>query len=148
MVDYMAERLQNNIRQIEGVLKRLNALYSLSGVSITKESIDQTISIIDPGNIPTDALVEKILSTVSSHFSISIENLKSKKRNDSIANARHVAMYLIKNLTELTLKAIGEIFNRDYSTVISSISKVELNIKTKHNASSEIKKLIKEIKSQ
>ncbi len=148
MVDYMAERLQNNIRQIEGVLKRLNALYSLSGVSITKESIDQTISIIDPGNIPTDALVEKILSTVSSYYSISIDNLKSKKRNDAISNARQTAMYLIKNLTELTLKSIGEIFNRDYSTVISSISKVELNIKTKNNASSEIKKLIKEIKSQ
>jgi chromosomal replication initiator protein len=148
MVDYMAERLQNNIRQIEGALKRLNALYSLSGVSITKESIDQTISIIDPGNIPTDALVEKILSTVSSFYSISVDNLKSNKRNDAIANARHVAMYLIKNLTELTLKSIGEIFNRNYSTVISSISKVELNIKTKNNASIEIKKLIKEIKSQ
>jgi chromosomal replication initiator protein len=74
--------------------------------------------------------------------------MKSKKRNDEITNARQVAMYLIKNLTELTLKSIGEIFNRDYSTVISSISKVELNIKTKNNISSEIKKLIKEIKSQ
>lgn len=147
MVDYMAERLQNNIRQIEGVLKRLNALYSLSGVSITKESIDQTISIIDPGNIPTDALVEKILGAVSNYYSVSIENLKSKKRNDTIANSRHVAMYLIRKLTELPLKSIGEIFNRDYSTVISSISKVELNIKTKNNMSSEIKKLVKEIKS-
>lgn len=148
MVDYMAERLQNNIRQIEGVLKRLNALYSLSGVSITKESIDQTISIIDPGNIPTDALVEKILSAVSSHYSIPIDAIKSKKRNESISNARQTAMYLIKNLTELTLKSIGEIFGRDYSTVISSIAKVELNIKTKNNTSTEIKKLIKEIKSQ
>ena len=147
MVDYMAERLQNNIRQIEGVLKRLNALYSLSGVSITKEAIDQTISIIDPGNIPTDALVEKIISVVSNHYSVSVENLKSKKRNDSIANARHVAIYLIRKLTELPLKSIGEIFNRDYSTAISSISKVELNIKTKNNTSSEIKKLLKEIKS-
>lgn len=147
MVDYMAERLQNNIRQIEGVLKRLNALYSLSGVSITKEAIDQTISIIDPGNIPTDALVEKILSVVSNHYSVSVENLKSKKRNDAIANARHVAIYLIRKLTELPLKSIGEIFNRDYSTAISSISKVELNIKTKNNTSSEIKKLLKEIKS-
>ena len=148
MVDYMAERLQNNIRQIEGVLKRLNALYSLSGVSITKESIDQTISIIDPGNIPTDALVEKILSAVSSHYSIPIDAIKSKKRNENISNARQTAMYLIKNLTELTLKSIGEIFNRDYSTVISSISKVDINIKTKNNTSTEIKKLIKEIKSQ
>ncbi len=147
MVDYMAERLQNNIRQIEGVLKRLNALYSLSGVSITKESIDQTISIIDPGNIPTDALVEKILTTVSNYYSISVDNLKSKKRNETIANARHIAIYLIRKLTELPLKSIGEIFNRDYSTAISSISKVELNIKTKNNTSMEIKKLIKEIKS-
>ena len=147
MVDYMAERLQNNIRQIEGVLKRLNALYSLSGVAITKEAIDQTISIIDPGNIPTDALVEKIVNAVSNFYNVSVENMKSKKRNDSIANARHVAIYLIRKYTDLPLKSIGEIFGRDYSTVISSISKVDLNIKTKNNTSSEIKKLIKEIKS-
>ena len=146
MVDYMAERLQNNIRQIEGVIKRLYALYSLSGSPVSKESIDQVISIIDPGNIPTDALVEKILSVVASNYGVTPESLKSKKKTDTIANARHVAVYIVRKLTNLPLKSIGAIFNRDHATIMASITKVETNIKTVNNAASDIKKLIKEIK--
>ena len=148
LVEYMAERLQNNIRQIEGVLKRIYAIYSLTSAEVTKEKIDEVISIIDPGNIPTDALIEKILSAVSKSYGVPEEQMKSKKRTDTIANARHVAIYLIKQMTELTLKEIGAIFGRDYSTVISSIDKVEKNIKTINNYENDISRLIKEIKGQ
>ena len=146
MVEYMAERLQQNIRQIEGVLKRLYALYSLSSTPVTKESIDQAISVIDPGNIPTDALIEKILSTVSKYYSIPVEDIKSKKRTDSVANARHTAIYIIRKLTNLSLKEIGNVFGRDHATVMASLNKIELNIKTMNKTANEIKKLIKEIK--
>ena len=147
LIEYMAERLQNNIRQIEGVLKRIYAIYSLTSAEVTKEKIDEVISIIDPGNIPTDALIDKILTTVSKAYNVPVENMKSKKKTDSIAKARHVAIYIIKNMTELTLKEIGNIFGRDHSTVISSIEKVESNIKTVNNYESEIKRLMKEIKA-
>ena len=146
LVEYMAERLQNNIRQIEGVLKRIYAVYSLTSAEVTKEKIDEVISIIDPGNIPTDALIEKILSTVSRAYGVPEDQMKSKKRTDTVANARHVAIYIIKQLTELTLKEIGAIFGRDYSTVISSIDKVEKSIKTVNNYEAEVNRLLKEIK--
>ena len=146
LVEYMAERLQNNIRQIEGVLKRIYAVYSLTSAEVTKEKIDEVISIIDPGNIPTDALIEKILSSVSKAYGVPTDQMKSKKRTDTVANARHVAIYLIKQMTELTLKEIGAIFGRDYSTVISSVDKVEKNIKTVNNYEAEVNRLIKEIK--
>ncbi len=146
LVEYMAERLQNNIRQIEGVLKRIYALYSLTSSEVTREKIDDVISIIDPGNIPTDTLIERILSAVSRSYGVSTEDMKSKKRTDTIASARHVAIYIIKKLTELTLKEIGAIFDRDYSTVISSVDKVDKNIRTVNNYEAEINRLIKEIK--
>ena len=146
LVDYMAERLQINIRQIEGVLKRLYALYSLSATPVTKESIDQAISYIDPGNIPTAAYVEKILGTVSKHYGITVDDIKSKKKTENIANARHVSNYIIRSLTNLSLKEIGAIFGRDHSTALASISKIETLIKTKKNIGSEITKIIKEIK--
>ena len=146
LVEYMAERLQNNIRQIEGVLKRIYAVYSLTSAEVTKEKIDEVISIIDPGNIPTDALIEKILSSVSKAYGVPTDQMKSKKRTDTVANARHVAIYLVKQLTDLTLKEIGAIFGRDYSTVISSVDKVDKNIKTVNNYEAEINRLIKEIK--
>ena len=146
LIDYIAERLNNNIRQIEGILKKLYAIHSFSGTEITKEAIDNVISIVDPGNIPNDAVVEKVLLHVSKKYGVSIEDLKSKKKTDRIASTRHIAIYIIRKLTDMSLKEIGKIFGRDYSTVISSINKVELNIKTVKNYEGEINLLIKEIK--
>ena len=146
LIDYIAERLNNNIRQIEGILKKLYAIHSFTGSEITKESIDNIISIVDPGNIPNDAMVEKILLHVSKKYGVSIEDIKSKKKTNSIANARHVSAYVIRKMTDLSLKEIGRVFGRDYSTVISSINKIELNIRTVKNYESEINMLIKEIR--
>ena len=146
MVEYMAERLHENVRQIEGVLKRLYAVQSLTSAEITKSKVDEIISIIDPGNIPTEAMIERILSIVSLNYGESIDNLKSKKKTGNIANARHVAIYLIRKLTELTLKEIGGIFGRDHATIMSSIEKVETNIKTVNNYEADIERLTKEIK--
>ena len=147
LVAYMAERLQHDIRQIEGALKKLKA-YALIGTDITKESIDEVITSIDPGNIPTDALVEKIIGAVAKYYGTNAEDIKSKKKNDTVANARHIAVYIIRQLTDLPFKKIGEIVGRDHSTIMSSINKVEINIKTKKNTDSDIKRIIKEIKSR
>ena len=146
LIDYIAERLNNNIRQIEGILKRLYAIASLSGSEITKESIDDIISIVDPGNIPSDAMVEKILVHTSKRYGITVDDLKSKKRTDSIASVRHIAIYIIRKLTDLSLKDIGKVFGRDYSTIISSVNKIDINIRTVKNFENEINSLIKEIK--
>ena len=146
LIDYIAERLNNNIRQIEGILKKLYAIQSFSGIEISKETIDNVISIVDPGNIPNDAMVEKILMHVSKRYGISVDDIKSKKKTDSIANARHISIYIIRKLTDLSLKDIGKVFDRNHSTIISSINKIELNIKTVKNFEGEINQLIKEIR--
>ena len=146
LIDYIAERLNNNIRQIEGILKKLYAIHSFTGLEITKESIDNVISIVDPGNIPSDAMVEKILLHVSKKYGVSVDDIKSKKKTDSIAGARHVSAYIIRRLTDLSLKEIGKVFGRDHSTIISSINKIELNIRTIKNYENEINLIIKEIK--
>ncbi len=146
LVDYMADRLNNNIRQIEGVLKKLYAIISLTGASVTKESIDNVISIVDPGNVPTDIMIERIISAVSKKYGVPVEDIKSKKKTDNIANARHVAIYIIKKLLNLSYPSIGQIFGRDHSTVISSVNKVELNIRTKNNYEADIQSIIKEVK--
>ena len=146
LIDYIAQRLNNNIRQIEGILKKLYAIHSFTGSEITKEAIDNIISIVDPGNIPNDAMVEKILIHVSKKYGVSVDDIKSKKKTDSIAGARHISIYIIRKLTDLSLKDIGKIFGRDHSTIISSVNKIELNIRTVKNYDSEINMLIKEIK--
>ena len=147
LVNYMAERLQHDIRQIEGALKKLKALCLLNGLAITKEAIDTVISVIDPGNIPTDVLVEKIINTTAKYYGVKAEDITSKSRTDNIAYARHICVYIIKKLTDLSYKAIGSFLGgRDHATVISSYNKVEVYISTKKNTESDIKKIIKEVK--
>ena len=111
-----------------------------------QELIEQIISIVDPGNIPKDILVSRILSTVSKRNGITVEDITSKKKTDNIANARHVAIYIMRSLTDMSLKDIGKIFGRDHSTVLSSLNKVETNIKTKNNYERDVNDMIKEIK--
>lgn len=146
LVDYIAERLHENIRQIEGVIKKLAAVHNMSNTPVTKESIDQVISVIDPGNIPIDVLINRIIEKVSSKYGVSVEDMKSKKKTEAVANARHVAIYIIRKLTDKSYKEIGNIFGRDHSSVMHSCERVTTNIKTVKNTDSDIKKLIKEIK--
>ena len=148
MMNYMADRLRDNIRQIEGVLQKLYAVVKFTGGAVTKESIDKIIAVVDPGNIPTDVLIEKSIKVVCDYYGVTAEELKSNKRNSNISNARQSAIYIIKNLTDLSLKDIGNIFNRNHSTVLSSISTVDIKIKTKNNFDSEISSLIKKVKSK
>ena len=148
IVEYLAERMHNNIRTIEGVLKKLYAITSLTSAEVTREKIDEVISIIDPGNIPIEALVEKILMAVSKAYGVTVEDLKSKKKTGSIANARHIAIYVIKKLTDLTLKEIGAIFGRNHSTVLASIDAAETNIRTVNGCDQQVKQIIREVNGE
>ncbi len=146
LVDYMAERLHHDIRQIEGVLKRIYAVASLTGEIVSKETIEQAIATIDPGNIPTDALVEKILKSVSRAYGVPVESIKSKRRMDNIVKPRQLVIYLIKEMTDLSYKAIGEIFDIHHSSAIASYNKVDDDLKTRVDLRVSVQKLIKEIK--
>lgn len=148
LIQYMAQRLRVNIRQIEGVLKKIRMLGGLSGKVVTKEVVDEAIFAVDPGNMPNDIVIERTLDAVSKKYGISVEDLKSKKRTDSIAKARHVAIYLIKEIIdEISYKEIGNIFGgRDHTTVMASINKVKSDIRTVNGVEEDIKRLTLEIK--
>lgn len=148
LAEYMAERLNNNIRQVEGVLKKIHAICSIEQSTVTKEKIEDIISIVDPGNIPTSVMVDRILNAVSAHYGVRVEDLKSKKRNAEIANARHVAVYVIRNMTNMTLKNIASVFGKDHATIMASINKVETDIKTVKNAQAQIVAIMKEVKGK
>ena len=146
LVDYMAERLHENIRQIEGVLKRLHAMFSMSDAVVTKDAVEKVISMIDPGNIPPDILINRILESVASYYGVTVDALKSKSKTDAVANARHAAIYIIRKMTDKSYKEIGQIFSRDHSTAMASYDKAQTLIKTKKNYENDIKKIMKEVK--
>lgn len=147
LVYYIAERLSSNVRQIEGVITKLYAMKSFSGIGVTKSVIDEAISVVDPGNIPTDVMVDRILTIICRHYGVTVEDVKSKKKSSNITNVRHIAVHIIKSITTLTLDEIGEILGgRNHSTMINSLEKANIMIRTVRNKEAEVLALIKEIK--
>ena len=147
-IDYLANRLNNNIRQIEGVIKKLYAIYSITGKTIDNEDIESVISVIDPGNIPTETVVERIIFFVAKHYGVTVDTIKSKNKSAVVAEARQVAAYLIREKTNLPYKKIGEILERDHATIMSSIGKVQLNLRTMDNFKILVDRIIKDIEKK
>jgi len=126
---FLAENISSNIRQIEGAIKRLNAYSYLNNSEITLELAKSSIADILSGTEPINVTVEKVLSAVSQSFGVPQTELKGKKRTKEIAFARHVAIYIIRGITDLSLPAIGKIFGRDHSTVFNAIGVIESELK-------------------
>lgn len=147
VMNYIAENLKNNVRQLEGAVKKICAQSMLSGKEISLDLAVKCISDKMTASEPVTVTIDKILHTVSSHYNVSIEDMKSKKRISSIVSARHIAVYIIKKLTDRSLPAIGREFNRDHTTIINSIDTVEKRLKSDPSFEIEINDIIKVIKS-
>lgn len=125
VLHYIASKVENNIRELEGALIRIVAYASLSNSKITLELTDDALK-----NILFTAKkvisVDKIIKYVADHFYLTPEDIRGKRRTRDIAFARQVAMYLARNLTELSLPKIGvEFGGRDHTTVLHAIKKIE-----------------------
>lgn len=126
VVQYIAEKIKNNIRQLEGVVKKLNAQYIISGKEPNLLAAQNAIQDILSDNQPISVQVDNILSEVARTYDTTVDNIKSEKRNANISNARKAAMYIIREVTSLPMEKIGEIFGgKHHSTVIYGINKVE-----------------------
>ena len=146
VLDYIAESLTNNIRQLEGAVKRICAQCMLTGTQVSHDLAVRCIADQVVGSEPISVTIDKILTSVSAHYSLTVEDLKGRKRTSNIASARHVAIYLIKTLTDRSLPAIGRVFGRDHTTMINSIETVEKRMAADSRFESEVKELIREIK--
>ncbi len=124
-VEFIAENITANIRQIEGVIKRLTAYREILDDVITTDSVERAIKdiILKGPYIPTP---ERIIKETARYYSLREEDLRGQNRSKNTAMARQVSMYLMRSLTNLSLKDIGAEFeDRNHATVLSSIRKVE-----------------------
>ena len=146
-VEYIASKITANIRQLEGVIKKLTAYREILDEVITTESVKRAIEdVIKSGtDIPTP---ERIIKETARYYNLSSEDLKGQNRARNVTEARQVAMYLMRSLTNLSLKDIGEEFeNRNHATVLSSIRKIEDCIKDSSAMSSKIRDISSNINS-
>ena len=133
-LDYISENYSSSIRQLEGILTRLtfyttiNDYKGIIDLNFLTEALGLTNIRIDK-NIQIDS--NRILHAVSDYYSISIEQIKGSSRKNQVAVARQIAMYLIRTILDTPLMEIGKIFsNRDHTTVMHSIAKVDNMLKT------------------
>ena len=131
VLQYIATNVKSNIRELEGSLNKLIALYKLNNnqieidINLAAEALKDIISS-ENNRIVTPEL---ILDIVSEHFGVSVADLKSNKRNAEISNPRQIAMYMIRTMTETPLKSIGIILGgKDHSTVKHGVDKITLEV--------------------
>ena len=147
VLQYIAENIKTNIRELEGSLNKLIALYKLNNndvidISLASEALKDIVSSQNNRKVTP----ELILDIVSDHFGISIADLKSNKRSADIANPRQISMYLIRTMTEVPLKGIGIILGgKDHSTVKYGVEKITNEMKRNETLSNTINIIKKKI---
>ena len=122
---YIANNIKSNIRELEGALNKLMAFSNLVQMPITMDlAVKELQNVISPDK-PNEITPQLVLDVVCEHFQVSLDQLKSKSRSSNIARPRQIAMYLCKNMTDISLDGIGELLGgRDHSTVIHGVNKI------------------------
>lgn len=146
IITYLAENLRTHIRQIEGAVKKLVAIKFLYGGEITMDIAKSCMTEFLGGAEPINVTIDKIFAAIEKKYDVSKTDLTGKSRVQNIAQARHITIYLIRTITEMSLPNIGKMFNRDHSTVSSSIDAIEKKVSSNSAFEIEINELIKEIK--
>ncbi|MBQ6059159.1 MAG: chromosomal replication initiator protein DnaA [Clostridia bacterium] len=148
VADFIAQRLKKNIRQLEGAIKKLKALVILDHVEVNLTSAQTAIRDVLSDNVTVPMLIDRVLKEVSSYFSLTIDDLCSKKRSADIASARQIAMYLIREMADVSLAQIGDVFGgRDHTTVLHSVNKVEDEIETNPSLKRDVEEILHNVKA-
>ena len=125
VLSFLGENVKSNIRQLEGVIKKLGAYSLVNGSKITIDTARTVLSGVISGTVPPALVAEQIIENISKRYNISIEDIKGKKRTTEIALARHISIYVIRSVTNLSLQNTAKIFGRDHTTILSSIDVIK-----------------------
>lgn len=154
VIDYIAENFCNNVRELEGALRRFvnycvsfNIDFSLENAKISLESI------ITPASDAPDKIefknIDVVKKVISKHYSISVSDLSSSTRKKEVVLPRQIAIYLIRTLFNVQLQKIGDFFgSRDHATIAHAIAKVEKMVEDDWTVKQDIEYLIKNIKKE
>ena len=140
----IAEKIKNNIRELEGAFNRIISFSSLMNEKIDKNFAKRILKdIIQNGG--TSVRPEKIKTVVSRYFNIKVNEMESSKKTNKIAFPRQIAMFLCRELTDYSLPKIGNLFGgRHYTTVIHACDKIQNEI----NNNASVKEIIENLKKE
>jgi chromosomal replication initiator protein len=148
VLELIASKFDQNIRELEGALLRVAAFSSFSGRPVDIELAERALADLLPqsdGEIPTDLILEE----TSAYFGLTRAEICGKSRSRPLTTARHIAMYLMREQNGLSLVKIGEIFGgRDHTTVIHGIRKIEQQMRQKGSTYLQVQELTKKVRGR
>jgi chromosomal replication initiator protein len=125
ILDFIASKITTNIRELEGALTRVAAYASLNNQPVTMELADEVLKDIISDDNQVSISAPDIMEIVANYFGLSVDDLCCKSRVGALVEARSIAMFLCRRMTDLSYPDIGRLFNRDHSTVVTACKKIE-----------------------
>ena len=125
LVFFIAEHIKENTRQLEGVIKKLQAYITLQKKIPNVSVVQNFIRDVVADNIPEPVKIEKIISEVAQTYNVSESDILSNRRTQELVLARQAAMYIAREMTDLSYEQIGKFFAKDHTTVIHNVKKIE-----------------------
>jgi chromosomal replication initiator protein len=149
VMSYIASRVESNIRELEGALIRVIAYASLNQTTATLDLAEEVLSHLFPTSGAEPVRTETILAETANYFGVTIDDLKSQNRSRPIVQARQIAMYLVRDLTDLSLPRVGAIFGgRDHTTVLHAWNKVVGQLSEKRQVYHQVQDLTSRIRKR
>ncbi len=123
VTQFIARHVVKNVRELEGALIKVSAVHALTGQPLTEELCAQVLADLIPAQRALDT--EAIQREVARYYKLAVDELRGERRVKHVSHARQVAMYLCRTMTSASLPEIGKRFNKDHSTVLTSVRKIE-----------------------
>lgn len=147
VLEFIASRVSNSIRELEGALIRVTAYANLSRSAVTLPIAEEVLRDFIPDDQAPEITADQIMSSTSDYFGVSLEDLRGHSRSRVLVNARQVAMYLCRELTDLSLPRIGQAFGgRDHTTVMHADRKIRQQMAERRSLYNQIAELTNRIK--
>lgn len=147
VVNYIAEKVKSNIRQLEGVTKKLYAYCDINQHTPTIALAQNVVKVVMEDTQPLPVTIQKIVEEVSRTTGISVDDIYSKLQKANISHARKITFYVVRKVTNMSYEDIGAEFKKHHSTVMYNIDQIEKEIETDSKLARQIQDIISNVKS-
>ncbi len=146
VLTFIATNVTNNIRELEGALTRINAFATLTQNEVDLAMAHNVLADLRPADIDRPLSVAEIIDRSAASFGFEIDDLCGPSRRQPLVLARQIAMYLARELTDLSLPKIGAEFGRDHTTVMHAVDKIKRLIQSDHDVFERVNRLSRELR--
>lgn len=144
VLEFVAHNYNKNVRELEGAFNKISAYASIQNIQLDLATVKKVLNCTDKSK---NVDIEGISEVICAHFNVPLKDLQSSARNQKISHARQIAVYLAREMTQMSFVSIADFFNKKHPTILFSHEKIKEEIKTNKNLEQIIEDLKKQIKS-